>query len=80
MSKKRNGLYSTKLVKKNVLPGAKMYSLPLYPLHHCLNCGEDGVGVGVGGGYHGDTEGSFLIGCPDEVRVTRKVETRRCWG
>lgn len=43
--------------------------LPLYPLHHCLN-----------GGYHGDTVGPFLIGCQDEVRVTRKVETRRCWG
>lgn len=27
-----------------------------------------------------ETQGSFLIGCQDEVRVTRKVETRRCRG
>lgn len=32
------------------------------------------------GGYHGDTKGPLLIGCHNEVRVTRKVETRRCWG
>lgn len=68
---KWNGLYSTKLVKKNVSPEAKMYS---------FSCPFILSIIAWTGGYHGDTEGSFLIGCQDEVRVTRKVETRRCRG